>query len=111
MMPLVLFFVAMVLKFVVNDNGLHRLPKEGYDQKGRWILAAAVFVGWGISTFSKLPETVPAFLQAFLAGGVLLNVLKEELPKAGKSNYRAFAIGGLTYAVLLIILATQKSGG
>ena len=110
-MPLVLFFVAMFLKFVVNDNGLHRLHKEGYDQKGRWILASAVFIGWGISTFFKLPETVPAFLQAFLAGGVLLNVLKEELPQASKSNYWAFSLGGLAYAFLLVTLATQESGG
>lgn len=69
LLPLLLFFVAMFLKFIVNDNGLHNLHKQGYDQKGRWLLAAAVLLGWGISVLTVLPEVVPVLLQAFLAGG------------------------------------------
>lgn len=38
---------------------------------------------------------------AFLAGGALLNVLKEELPSERESSFAAFAMGAACCAVLL----------
>lgn len=43
-----------------------------------------------------------AALFAFLAGGVILNVLKEELPEERESRFSAFAGGALLYAALLL---------
>lgn len=45
-----------------------------------------------------------AVLIAFLAGGVVLNVLKEELPEERESRFWAFAIGTALYAALLLDL-------
>ncbi len=42
---------------------------------------------------------------AFLAGGVVLNVLKEELPEDRKSRFSAFAVGSAAYAALLLTTA------
>lgn len=105
LMALLFFFIAMFLKFVVNDNSLHRLHKNNYAHKGRWILAAVVFVGWGLSILIGPSEVAPVFVKALIAGGALLNVLKEELPEAKESNFWAFAISGLGYAALLIFLS------
>lgn len=41
---------------------------------------------------------------AFLSGGVILNVLKEELPEERASRFWAFALGGVAYAVILLAL-------
>ena len=41
-------------------------------------------------------------LQAILAGAVLLNVLKEELPSERESRYWAFLTAGLAYAAFLL---------
>lgn len=41
---------------------------------------------------------------AFLAGEVILNVLKEELPNERKSRFGAFALGTAAYAALLLVL-------
>jgi hypothetical protein len=103
---LLLFFIAMLLKFIVNDHSLHRAYQAAYDQIGRWILAAVVFVGVAIGLATTLPPIVPALLQAFLAGGVLLNVLKEELPSERKSRFWAFALGASLYAAFLILVAS-----
>ena len=43
-------------------------------------------------------------LFAFLAGGIVLNVLKEELPRERKSRFWAFALGTVAYAALLLTL-------
>ena len=41
-------------------------------------------------------------LSAFLAGGIVLNVLKEELPEQRESHFWAFALGTGLYAALLL---------
>ena len=40
---------------------------------------------------------------AFLAGGVILNVLKEELPEERKSRIAPFFIGAFGYAAILLL--------
>jgi zinc transporter ZupT len=99
---LIFFFIALALHFVVNDDGLREHHKQIYQRLGRWILAAAVLVGWAIGQGTKLPESAIAVLFAFLAGGIILNVLKEELPEERESRFWAFAAGAGIYAALLI---------
>ena len=101
---LLLFTAAMFFKFLVNDHSLHRDHQDLYDHKGRWILAVAVFAGWAINYWAEIPRVGPALLQSFIAGGVLLNVLKEELPAERKSRYWAFGLGAAAYSVLLLSL-------
>jgi hypothetical protein len=96
------FFFAMALHFVVNDHGLREDHKESYDRVGRWILAAAIIVGWVIGQGTEIHEAAIAVLFAFLAGGVILNVLKEELPDERQSKFWAFALGAAIYAALLV---------
>ncbi|HEY9750640.1 MAG TPA: hypothetical protein V6C63_18305 [Allocoleopsis sp.] len=99
-----LYAVAMALHFVVNDYGLREHHKKPYDQIGRWILAAAVMAGWVIGSSSQISPAAIAVLFAFLAGGVVLNVLKEELPENRESRFWAFAAGAIGYAALLLAL-------
>lgn len=53
---------------------------------------------------TELGEAALALLFAFLAGGVVLNVLKEELPEERESRFGAFALGLAAYAALLLAL-------
>ncbi len=101
---LLFFGFAMTVHFVVNDYGLREDHEENYDRIGRWILVAAIFLGWGIGLVVEVPEAAIAVLFSFLAGGVIMNVLKEELPEERKSRFWAFALGAAAYAVLLLAL-------
>ena len=101
---LLLYSLALILHFVVNDYGLRQDHKGAYDRIGRWILAMAIFVGWGSGSSTEIPEPAIAVLFAFLAGGIVLNVLKEELPRERKSRFWAFALGAVAYAILLLAL-------
>lgn len=101
---LVLFFVAMAFHFLVNDYGLRQDHKHTYDRSGRWILAVSVLLGWGIGTQVEIGELPVALLFAFLAGGIVLNVLKEELPAERESRFTAFLAGATGYAALLMFL-------
>ncbi|HTF85523.1 MAG TPA: hypothetical protein VL987_13150 [Cellvibrio sp.] len=97
------FAVAMGLHFVVNDFALRQDHKNTYHDLGRWLLTAAIVLGWVMGLMVKLPEPLIAVIFAFVAGGVVLNVLKEELPEENKSSFIAFGCGASSYAVLMLL--------
>src|SRR5829696_9068335 len=54
-----------------HDHGLREHHKDAYLRKGRWVLAAAVVLGWVVGLLTEIPEVAIAVLTAFLAGGVI----------------------------------------
>jgi hypothetical protein len=96
------YAVAMAMHFLVVDQGLRDQSVPEYDEFGRWILAGAAVVGFLMGVFITLPRTAIAGLFAFLAGGIILNVLKHELPEDRKSHFLAFFLGAGFYAVVLL---------
>ncbi len=100
---LLLFTFAMGVHFVVNDYGLRKDHKGAYERVGRWVLAAGIFVGWVVGVFSEISEAAIAVLFGFLAGGVIMNVLREELPEEREGRFWAFALGATLYAVVLLV--------
>lgn len=101
---LAFFAVAMALHFVVTDFGLNEDHKEEYRGKGRWVLVISVFIGLTVGATTALSDVAIAVLVAFLAGGVILNVLKEEVPAERRSRFWAFALGMTVYTGLLLTL-------
>jgi zinc transporter ZupT len=100
---LLLFLVALALHFVVNDHGLRQEHREAYHDQARWILAAAVLAGWGLGVATVMNPPAISLLFAVLAGGIVLNVLKEELPEERRSHFWAFLAGAAGYAGLLLL--------
>lgn len=100
---LLLFTFAMGVHFVVNDFALRRDHKAAYERAGRWVLVLGIFVGWFVGIFYEVSEAAVAVLFAFLAGGVIMNTLKEELPEEHESRFWAFALGAAVYAVILLV--------
>jgi hypothetical protein len=101
---LLAFTFAMSLHFLVNDQGLREHHGRAYT-RGRWLLAAAPVAGWALAVATHLPDLLVSALFAFLAGGIILNVLKEELPEDRESRFWAFAAGIAGYAALLLAAA------
>ncbi|MFD1864859.1 hypothetical protein [Planococcus chinensis] len=101
---MVLFFIAMGVHFITNDKGLRETHKEDYDKYGRWLLAAAILIGWGIGVIAEVSELAISILTALLAGGVILNVLKEELPEERESSFGSFCMGVVGYSVILLLI-------
>ena len=100
---LALYFGAMALHFVTADFGMRADHMEGYDRWGRFVLTGAVLAGWALGLALRLPQPVVAGLFAILAGGIVLNVLKEELPEERQSYFLPFLGGVLLYAGLVLV--------
>jgi zinc transporter ZupT len=102
-LSLLLFFLAMALHFLVNDYGLRHIHRDAYRRTGRWVLAAGVIWGWSAGIAVNVGLNAIAVLFSFLAGGVILNVLKEELPEERESRFWAFAAGAAGYTLILLL--------
>ena len=102
---LLLFTLAMGLHLLVNDFGLRDHYQHRYARYGRWLLSGAVLGGWAVGALTPLHPLLIAVLAALLAGGVVLNVIKEELPEERESRWWAFTLGAAGYAGLLLALA------
>ncbi|MFC4245773.1 hypothetical protein ACFOZ7_01935 [Natribaculum luteum] len=101
---LVLYATAMGLHMLVNDYGLRGHYGDAYHRVGRWLLAGSVLVGTAVGYLTVVHEAAIALALSFLAGGVVLNVIKEELPAERESRFGAFAAGAGSYAALLLVV-------
>ncbi len=90
------------MHFLINDYGLRQDHRQAYKHVARWVLAGAIIAGWAIGTMVAIGEAALAALFAFLAGGIVLNVLKEELPEERQSRFASFAAGAAAYAFVLL---------
>ena len=109
----VLFTIAIGLHFVLSDRGLEEHYGERFDRwPPRLLLAAALLVGWALaSLFVPTSSVVVSLLTAFLAGSILLNVFKEEIPSTRRSHFGWFTVGAASYALLLgLVTATGETG-
>jgi len=105
MTNLALFFVVIALHFVVIDFSLRDHYPSVYHGKGRWLLAVAILAGWAIGVFVTIPDFVMSVAIAFVAGGIILNALKEELPEEKQSRFWPFLFGVGVYATVVVAQA------
>jgi hypothetical protein len=99
-----LFTIAMALHFVLTDRKFCRFYPLQFNHQGRFLLITALFAGWLLSViFDPVNMMVAALMVAFLAGSVLLNVFREELPATGITSYCWFAIGVILIMSILLL--------
>ncbi len=101
---LVLYTIALGVHFVINDASLREHHKRAYQRVGRWLVSAAVLLGVAAGFLAEISERALALLLAFIAGGVVLNVLKEELPNENRAQFIPFLLGAALYAALLQVI-------
>ncbi len=99
-----LFFSAIALHFFIIDHGLREHHQAPYDHYGRWLLTAAIMVGAIAGRSFHLEEAGILAVWAFLAGSIILNILKRELPDETQSCFASFMGGATLYTVLLLVI-------
>lgn len=100
----ILFSIAMALHFILTDQKFCRLYKFQFNHFGRFLLIAALLIGWLFSViFDPVNVMVVALMVSFLAGSVLLNVFREELPTVGMTSYVWFTSGAFLVTIVLLL--------
>ena len=100
----ILFFVAVALHFFIIDHNLREHHQTPYDRQGRWLLTGAIMVGAIAGQTIELNEAAVSLIWSFLAGSIILNILKRELLDEQKSCFGSFVGGAALYTVLILML-------
>lgn len=99
-----IYFFALAVHFISNDHALRQSYERIYNQYGRWVLSLSILLGWATGILTEVSDMIIAFLFSALAGGVILNVLKEELPEERESHFGAFMVGLAGYTIILMMI-------
>lgn len=100
--PLALFTFAMALHYFANDFALSKAHGYEYSHVGKWILIASLFLGWLVGVWITLPQTAVALVSAFIAGGVIMNVTRHELPAENPHSLGSFLLSAVFYTAILL---------
>jgi len=106
MRSLWLYALAMGLHLIVNDHALSEHHGARYRAWGRWLLVATLLGGWvvGMVPALRIPPEAIMLVLAYLAGGVILNVVRHELPDTDRrADVLAFAAGAAVFGVALLL--------
>lgn len=102
--PLALFTIAVGLHYYINDYNLREAYPLLYESKGRFTIALGLLAGWVVGLFWQIPEAALSLILAFLAGGIMMNVFRHEIPADNPSNYSSFIFGAFTYTCILLAI-------
>lgn len=93
---------ALILHFAAIDISLRERHPRTYDRMGRWFMAASVVAGWSIGHLGLTHPHATGLAFSFLAGGMILNVLKEEFSETESRNLSPFVGGVALFSVLFL---------
>lgn len=99
-----LYAAAMAMHLAVVGHVLVDEHGPAYDRWAGWILAASVVIGWLIGSTMPMPHRVISRLFAFVAGGVVMTSMHEELPGGQEGRFWWFLGGSGAYAVVLLLV-------
>lgn len=102
--PLLLFSIAMLLHYFMNDYSLSQAHGQQYDSFAKWLLVACLFAGWLVGLLSALSATAVALVSAFIGGGVIMNVTRHELPADTPHSLGAFLLAATAYTAILLAI-------
>ena len=100
----ILFTVAIGSHVLLSDrfSVIHH-PKR-FRQRNRWIGSFALVLGLvNAYLLHPISELMLAFASAFLGGGLMMTVFREELPAANSTRLLWFLAGSGGMAILLIV--------
>lgn len=105
--PLLLFTFAIALHYFVNDYSLAKEHGSRYRWRGKWILIVSIVLGALIGSWYRLSPVAVSLLGSFIAGGVIMNVTKHELPKDNPNNLGSFLFATVFYSIILLSIGTR----
>lgn len=107
---LVLGTIAFGAHLMSHDRSLYLRFPDRYERIGRWVLAASVIAGWLLATVWTPPTLATAVVLGLISGGIIMNVIKEELPGHDEGPFAPWVAGALSFMGLLLALEYTANG-
>ncbi len=100
----VFYGLAVGLHFIAVAHDLWIEYEELYDKVGKYVLALGILTGWTLGIGVDLSPLTESIIFAFIAGAMILNVLKYELPPDDEAHFLTFAVGVICYTTITMSL-------
>lgn len=94
--------IALSMHFIMVDRHLRSRHRHAYDRLGRWVVAPSILIGAIAGGMQFLPQWLLEFMFALLAGGMILNVLGQELPHKAQGQLLPFTTGAALFGALFV---------
>ncbi|GAB4285728.1 MAG: hypothetical protein Fur0025_17610 [Oscillatoriaceae cyanobacterium] len=99
----IIYMIAMLLHLFSNDHSLQENYLKQFRSWGCYVLAASPLVGSIADWLTPPSSLVSGSLIALLAGFILLNVFKKELPDNDRSSFGWFSAGVVGFGIMLYL--------
>jgi len=101
--PVIIFAIAMAIHMTGVDHTLRNNYSRVYDQRFRYILAAATFARWLLGTLTVVPDVAFALVFALVVGIIMIVAFMFELPVvAGGRQFWLFVAGVISFSAILL---------
>jgi hypothetical protein len=90
------------MHMLCNERLLLHLYDHAHGRFWRATLAGAPVLGFGIATGFRLPESVLYVVLTVVAGAMVINVVRRELPAAPRLRPFLFLMGCFGYGILIL---------
>ncbi|UOE95816.1 MULTISPECIES: hypothetical protein [Bacillaceae] len=100
----VFYGLAVGLHFIAVAHDLWREYADIYNKVGRYVLALGIIAGWILGVTVSFSPIFESIIFAFIAGAMMLNVLKYELPPDEEAHFPTFAFGVISYTTVTMAL-------
>ncbi|SES15081.1 hypothetical protein [Salisediminibacterium halotolerans] len=100
----IFYSFAIGLHFIAIAHDMWRGFPNEYNQYGRKVLAAGILVGWLFALTVELAPITKAIIFAFVAGAMIFNVFKHELPNVKEIHFFTFLTAVALYSAITISL-------
>lgn len=108
--PYLLASVALALHFIGICHQLRDWHRHSFDRYLRWLIAGATLAGWAVGAIGMVSKELLAIVVAFLGGGILVNVLREEWPNEDSGRAVPFLIGVGLFLILSVVVRNLGRG-
>jgi hypothetical protein len=86
------------------NYGLYHRYKELYSRIIRWILLTATLVGWMIGATTRVSDNTLALWFSFIAGAIIINAIREELPGSQHGRFWPFLAGSTGFVLIMLLI-------
>ncbi len=97
-----LYTIAMGFHFLGLDFYFYEEYGQLYTKLGKYILAIAAILGWGVGMLTELHKPLIIVLLGLISGAIIMNSMIMELPQGKAGKFFPFLLGGVFYAALLL---------
>lgn len=107
-------YLALVFAFGTHLLGINyhlwkRFPRR-YPKALRWLFSGCLVVGWGGSVFVEGLSTVVKLSTMFVAGGIIITAIREEIPSRKDANIPFFLTSVIVTSAFILFAESLLLG-